>query len=377
MKISILLSLALFTAIPGLAAAGDDAARRASLVILDETAVRNLGLATAPVGPADFEETVFALGQIEVFPGRRAVVSSRIAGRAIEVRAKHDHDLEQGEIAVIVESRQFGEPPPRIELTSPLTGIVSATHVVPGQPVEPNDVLVEILDLTEVYAIARVPDHFAGQLKRGQKARITAVAAGGTAFDATLEHLGVIADAASGTVEAAFRVKNPQLVLRPGMRAEFAIITDRHAGVTSVPKAAIQGEGASRFVYVRDFDLKNAFAKVPVVLGRSNDQSVEIVSGLFPADEVVVRGGYALASAGGGTLSLKEALDSAHGHAHNADGSEVAAGQPDDAATPHTHGATDTHDHRWMIVSGLLFVALVAVSLRLRQVSAARNRGET
>jgi cobalt-zinc-cadmium efflux system membrane fusion protein len=376
MKLSALLSFALLTTVSGLAVGNDEAARRASLVILDETAVRNLGLATTPVGPADFEETVFALGQIEVLPGRRAVVSSRIAGRAVEVRAKHDHDLAQGEIAVIVESRQFGEPPPRIELTSPLTGIVSATHVVPGQPVGPDDVLVEILDLTEVYAIARVPDHFAGKLKRGQKARITAVAADGMVFDATLEHLGVIADATSGTVEAAFRVKNPQLVLRPGMRAEFAIITDRRAGVTSVPKTAIQGEGASRFVYVRDFDLPNAFAKVPVVLGRSNDRSVEIVSGLFPADEVVIRGGYALASAGGGTLSLKEALDAAHGHAHNPDGSELTAGQPA-AAAPHAHPPSSSRERLWMIISGVLFVALVAVSFRRRRDQADFNRGET
>jgi len=368
------LSFLFFLPLAALAAPDDDAARRAGLVILDRTAVQNLGLATAPVAPADFEETVFALGQIDVLPGHRAVVSSRIAGRAVEVRAKHDHDLKQGEVAVIIESRQFGEPPPRIELTSPITGIVSATHVVPGQPVEPSDTLVEVLDLTEVYAIARVPDHHGGKLKRGQRARITAVAAGEQVFDATLEHLGVIADAASGTVEAAFRVKNPQHLLRPGMRAEFAIITDRQSGVTSVPQAAIQGEGANRFVYVRDFEIPNAFAKAPVVIGRRNDQSVEIVRGLFPADEVVTRGAYALASAGGGTLSLKEALDAAHGHAHNADGSEIGGSATAGDTPAHTHDASHSQERPWQIVSGVLFVALLAAGARLRQLSTRQRR---
>lgn len=375
MKIS---TLALFIALPLAAlAADDDAARRANLVILDETAVRNLGLVTTKVAPADFQETVFALGQIDVLPGKRAVVSSRIAGRAVEVRAKHDHAITEGEIAVVVESRQFGNPPPRIELPAPLTGTVSAARVVPGQPVEPNDVLIEILDLSEVYAIARVPDHLAGKLSRGQSARITVAAAPGTDFDAVLEHLGVIADASSGTVEAAFRVKNPQLVLRPGMRAEFAIIINRHTGVTSVPKAAVQGEGANRFVYVRDFEVPNAFVKAPVVLGRSNDRMIEIVSGLFPADEVVTHGAYSLASAGGGTVSLKEALDAAHGHAHNADGSEItgAAGTP--AGPPHSHdtGHSHTHERIWMIISGVLFVALLVVSFRLKKLGASARRG--
>jgi len=350
----------------------NDAARRDNLVILDESAVKNLGLITVKAAPADFEETIFALGRIDVFPGRRAVVSSRIAGRATEVRAKHDHAIKAGDLAVVVESRQFGEPPPRIELPAALTGTVSAVNVVPGQPVEPSDILIEILDLTEVYALARVPDHLAGRLQRGQKARLTTPAAPDRDFEAVLEHLGVIADTGSGTVEAAFRVKNPDLLLRPGMRIEFSIVAARHAGVTSVPRAAVQGEGGSRFVYVKDFDLPNAFVKTPVVTGRSNDRLVEIVSGLFPADEVVTRGAYSLAFAGGGGVSLKEALDAAHGHAHNADGSEITdaqrkGGSPAGDGHAHPEGADHSHERLWMAVSAVLFIALVFVGAKLRQ----------
>jgi len=250
---------------------------------------------------------------------------------------------------------------------------VSATHVVPGQPVGPEDTLVEILDLGEVYAIARVPDHLASRLKRGQTARITAAGAGAAAFDAVLEHLGVVADTASGTVEAAFRVKNPDLALRPGMRVEFSVVTARHHGVTSVPRSAVQGEGANRFVYVKDFELPHAFLKTPVVLGRSNDRNVEIVSGLFPADEVVTRGAYSLAFAGSGTVSLKEALDAAHGHAHNPDGSEIDPRQAKEGAAQAHPGAGRSHERIWMIVSGVLLAALVVVSFRLKQATARRT----
>lgn len=354
------------------ASAASDAERRANLVILDEAVAKNLGLTTAPAAPADFEETVFSLGRIEVLPGHRAVVSSRIPGRAVAVHAKHDHPIREGDVAVVVESRQFGEPPPRIELRSPLSGIVSASRVVPGQPVEPADLLVEIVDLAEVYAIARVPDHLAGRLQRGQTARITAAAVPGRDFEAVLEHIGATADAASGTVEAAFHVDNPGFLLRPGMRAEFSIVVERHAGVTSVPRAAVQGEGGNRFVYVKDPALPLAFLKTPVVVGRGNDRTLEIVDGLAPGNEVVVHGAYALAFAGGGSLSLKEALDAAHGHAHNADGSEIA--DDDDHDHGHEHEEDhDSHERFWMIVTAGLFVALVVVSAKLRQVAAARR----
>lgn len=336
-----------------------EASRPANTVVLTEEGVKNLRLETLVVEEADFEETLFALGRIDVYPGRRAVISSRVPGRALEVFVKHDHPIQKGDTAVIVESRQPGDPPPRIPVVAPISGLVSSTSIVPGEPVSPDKPLAEILDLTEVYAIARVPEHLAGQLKTGQSAHITVPAAPGRIFEAKLEHLGAQADAASGTVEAAFHVDNPGLVLRPGMRAEFSIVVNRQPDVVSIPRAALQGDPSNRFVYVKDFDLPNAFVKSPVVVGRVNDRSVEILSGLLPADEVVTRGAYSLAFAGAGSISLKEALDAAHGHEHNEDGSEITQDQKKPAATP----ATVRPSPFWPLVSGVLLLLLIATNL--------------
>jgi multidrug efflux pump subunit AcrA (membrane-fusion protein) len=344
------------------------ALRAADPIILDAAGVANLRLETAPAATGDFEETVFALGRIEVFPGRRAVISSRIPGRAVEVHVTHDHFIKQGDLAVVVESRQFEDPPPTVRLTAPISGLVSATHIVPGEPVSPDKILAEILDLSDVYAIARVPEHLAGRLRSGQKARITVAAASGETFLADLEHLGAVADPATGTVEAAFHVPNPKLALRPGMRAEFSIVVATRSEITTVPRSALQGDPATRFVYVKHFDLPNAFIKTPVIVGQTNDQSVEIIRGLFPADEVVTQGAYSLAFVGGGTISLKATLDAAHGHEHAVDGSELKPG----AATAHDHDhAHDDHhdDHAhperpWQILSAVLFIALLVVAFR-------------
>jgi cobalt-zinc-cadmium efflux system membrane fusion protein len=329
-------------------------------VILDENGVKNLRIEAEIVEETTFEESLFALGKIEVYPGRRAVISSRIPGRALEVHIKNDHTIEKGQTAILVESRQPGNPPPTIALPSPISGFVSETHIVPGEPVEPEKVLAEVLDLSEVYAIARVPQHMAGKLKRGQAARITVSAVPGKTFDADLEHLGAVADAASDTVEAAFHVNNPDFALRPGMRAEFSIVVRKKEGVFSIPRRALQGDASNRFVYVKDFELPNAFVKTPVVVGSINDRSVEIVSGLLPADEVVTRGAYSLAFAGAGTLSLKEALDAAHGHEHAEDGSELTQ----QTKAPSASAGKEGQSPFWMIVSGALFVLLVIVASR-------------
>jgi len=125
------------------------------------------------------------------------------------------------------------------------------------------------------------------------------------------------------------------------------------------PRSALQGTPSNRYVYVKDFGLPNAFVKTAVITGLSNDRFVEIVSGLLPADEVVTQGAYSLAFAGGGTLSLKEALDAAHGHEHNADGSEITAASPS-AGHGHEHPTSEhSRDLKWKILSGVFFVAFL------------------
>jgi hypothetical protein len=64
-----------------------------------------------------------------------------------------------------------------------------------------------------------------------------------------------------------------------------------------------------------------------VEVGATNDRFVEIKGGLVAGDEVVTTGAYSLGFAGKGSVSLKEALDAAHGHEHNEDGSEMTAAQ--------------------------------------------------
>ena len=122
------------------------------------------------------------------------------------------------------------------------------------------------------------------------------------------------------------------------MRAEFSIVSGSREGVMAVPRSAVQGDVSGRFVYVKDYELKHAFVKSPVTLGEQNERFVEVLTGVFPGDEVVTKGAYSLLFAGEGSVSLKEALDAAHGHAHNEDGSEMSAEQKAAAGGGQSHG---------------------------------------
>ena len=338
-------------------------------IVLDETGVKNLRIETVEVEETDFEETVFALGRIAEIPERHGVLSSRISGRVIGLEAREGDTVAEDQILVRVESRQPGNPPPVIELKSPIGGLVVESHIRIGEPVEPDKELLDISDLTEVYAIARVPEDQAGKLAPGSKAHIRVSALGDQPLEGVMLRFGTSADRASGTIDAIFKVANPGLKMRPDMRAEFSIVLSQRENVIGIPRSALQGEASKRFVYVKHFDLPNAFIKTPVQVGQMNDRMVEIVTGLFLADDVVTKGAYSLSFAGGGAggVSLKEALDAAHGHEHAEDGGELtpekkaemeAKKQAASGLPPETSGGGASPI--WMYTTGVLFLLLLA-----------------
>jgi multidrug efflux pump subunit AcrA (membrane-fusion protein) len=306
---------------------GIDPQRAANTVAISDAAVKNLRIETREAEETEFEESVFSLGHIQAIPSSRSAVSSRVAGRILELKVSLGDQVEAGQELAKLEARVAGNPPPILTLIASRKGLVSKLSAAEGDPLEPEASLMEITDLSSVYAVADVPEHVAGGLKPGTLAHIRVSAFPNESFDGELLKFGVEADSQSGTLEAFFKLPNPSLSLRPGMRAEFSIVISKSQGVWSVPRSALQGDAANRFLFVKDFELPNAFVKVPVEVGRVNDRFVEVKSGLFPGDEVVVQGAYSLAFAGGGSVSLKELLDAAHGHEHNDDGSEMTAEQ--------------------------------------------------
>jgi membrane fusion protein, heavy metal efflux system len=339
--------------------------RNENTVVLDAAGVTNLGIETVQVEEADFERTIHVLGEIEHTCEGHSALSSRIAGRAVDVLVHEGEFVEKDQVLGRVESRLPGDPPPVVDLKAPASGLIIRSELHLGGPVEPDRELMEILDLTHVWAVARVPQHQASILAEGLTAEVKIPAIGNQPVTAKFLRLGVGDEAVKSTVEAVFEIPNPGNRIRPGMRAELSLLASKRESVTSIPRDALQGDRSNRFVFIKDYELKNAFVRVPVTVGEIAADRVEILSGLLPGDEVVLKGAYSLSFAGKGSASLKEALDAAHGHPHKEDGTEMSAEEiAASSGDGHDHG----HDHGsggplvlfLSIACGVLLLLLVA-----------------
>jgi len=361
--------------------AASAAGQSSETIILDAVGVRNLGIQTEWVEARDFENTLFAIGRIEEIPARHSVLSTRVAGRVREINAYEGDFVEAGDSVAVIETRQLGNPPPSVTLTAPQAGLVTNSHIRIGQPVEPDAELMDISDRSKVWAVAKIPEQAAADVQIGSLAHIRVPALGDGIIDAKLMRFGVTADRDSGTVEAIFELANEDGRMRPGLRVEFAVVTSKKAAVLAVPRESVQGDPSARVVFVKDFDLENAYVRIPVVLGERNDRYVEVESGLFEGDEVVTKGAYSLMFAGGGQqISLKEALDAAHGHEHNEDGSEITEDQKTAEASGGDHGHEgehEAHGSSWALVIYAAAMTILSVVLIQQGLSRKRSDGET
>ena len=83
-------------------------------------------------------------------------------------------------------------------------------------------------------------------------------------------------------------VENPEGELKPGMFANFSIITGNAETAPAVPQSAIVYEGETAHVWVAGDD--GTIAVRSIRIGRSADGMVEILDGLSPGEKVVTSG---------------------------------------------------------------------------------------
>jgi len=75
------------------------------------------------------------------------VVSSRIAGRVVSMPPAIGDKVKAGQVVLQVESRQPGSPPPVIPVKAEAGGVVFDSHVILGEPVDPSEELMDIIDI--------------------------------------------------------------------------------------------------------------------------------------------------------------------------------------------------------------------------------------
>ncbi|MBL6751658.1 MAG: efflux RND transporter periplasmic adaptor subunit [Nevskia sp.] len=239
---------------------------------------------------ADFrplDELLDLNGELQLLPGRQAEVSTRISGQVQAVYATLGDNVRTGQRLARVQSRLVGEPPPSVDIPAPMSGVIDAVSVSLGQSIEPSTVLFHLSDRSRLNFVARVYEEDLGKVHTGQTARVRLLSDPGRTYPGTVTLVGPTFDPATRTVDVWIGLPNPDGRLRPSLFGRASLVLRQNTAALAIPTAAIIEANGEKFVFVHEGD---AYQRVEIATGTSDDTYTEVTDGLVPGDEVVTQG---------------------------------------------------------------------------------------
>lgn len=175
-------------------------------------------------------------------------------------------------------------------VTAPISGVVAARSIKPGNLVQINTPIFTIVDTSRLEATLNAPEREIETLKAGQSVALTVDALPGKQFEGTIDRVSPVVDAGSGTFRVVCAFEGGGL-LQPGMFGRIRIDHDRRANALVIPRSALLEDGGAPTVYtVRE----GKAVRTAVKLGYTEGEWVEVREGLREGDAVVVAGKAAL-----------------------------------------------------------------------------------
>jgi HlyD family secretion protein len=183
------------------------------------------------------------------------------------------------------------------QIVTPIDAVVLKVEVKPGDGVQQEGRLLTIGDPIKETVRLQLTTLNAAKVKVNMPVRVSMIGPNPQVFTGRISRVSPQAlsedgggfpreDAAqSAKVEAEAILNRPSGVLIPGSAVSVEIILDQRRNVMIVPLTAIQNDGESQFVWVKDRE--GRAQKREVTVGLQNIQSAEIISGLQVGDAIV------------------------------------------------------------------------------------------
>lgn len=182
-----------------------------------------------------------------------------------------------------------------LTIFAPSTGIVTNKGIVQGQMVKAGQDLFQIADLSSVWVIAKVFESDLPYIKVGQSALMSLSYLPNKKFRGYVTYIYPFLDEKSREVSVRIEFHNPGYELKPGMFSKVSLISKLKEKAVLIPAEAVIDTGKRKIVFISQTE--GQFALRNVVLGfRTQENFVEVISGVAAGERIVVSGQFLLDS---------------------------------------------------------------------------------
>mgnify|MGYP000932401626 CR=1 FL=1 len=176
------------------------------------------------------------------------------------------------------------------------SGIVLNKKVSVGDYLNEGEVLFDIQNLNQLWALFDVYESDLGGIKTGSKISFTTPSIPNKIFTSSIVFIDPVINPATRTATIRTTINNQNQLLKPEMFLEGTINNTSSNNVSIlVPKSAVLWTGERSVVYVKLPDLPTpSFEFREVTIGESNGTNYTILDGINNGDEVVTNGAFVI-----------------------------------------------------------------------------------
>lgn len=186
-------------------------------------------------------------------------------------------------------------------LKAPIAGVVTERKATIGRLVTGDEVLLEIVDTSSMWADVEVAENDLGAIAVGQAVSLRVDGLGEREVTGTVSYVAPTVDPRTRTAKARVPLENPDGLLRANMYGQARIAAGTSRSAVSVPRVAVQRAKSVDLVFVRL--AADEYETRRVKLGAADAELVEIVKGVKAGEAVVTTGAFLLM-----TETLKESI---------------------------------------------------------------------
>lgn len=186
------------------------------------------------------------------------------------------------------------------KIRAPFSGVLGLRQVSQGAYVTPNDVLVDLKQVSPMKLEFEVPERYLTQVSERQTLEFTIVGSDRT-FTAEVYALGTEISPLTRTFKVRASAQNPNNILKPGQFAKVSLVTGVKKDAILVPTDAVIPVLEGKQVYL--VRKGRVIAQKVITNDRSSDM-VEIIEGVALGDTVAVGGLLSLSD--GGAIRINE-----------------------------------------------------------------------
>ncbi len=178
------------------------------------------------------------------------------------------------------------------QLRSPINGVVTDRPLFPGETAQSGATVITVMDTSSLLAKLHLAQSSAQKLHLGDKAEVT-VAGIDDSIEGAISFISPALDTGSTTVEVWVRLSNTKGTLKVGTPVHTTLSGATIKSAMQVPAAAIipATDGSTAVAVVASDGTAH---KKAVKVGIRTPETVQILSGLAPTDNVITEGGYGL-----------------------------------------------------------------------------------